>query len=213
MKNLIYRAIILSAFLLTIVNAKAQDEVSKISPENEIHKKEGKSEGIKQADGTLYGKDAIKNENVIKISDVAANPEKYNGQDITLQGTVADVCQKAGCWMVLTDGKNDIRIFTNHEFFLPKDSYDRNVILTGKFNIADVSEEDAKHYAEESNRARVKSSDIKGPQRWLTIDAAGIKILNDKDGNGGGESSKPKKNSKKKHHGKCTGKDCCKGKK
>jgi len=179
MKTNLIKLFLLSLFVLTFASVKAQEEVSNISPENEIHKKEGKADGIKQKDGILYGKDAIKNENVIEISDIVANPDKYKGQEVTLKGTVADVCQEAGCWMVLTDGRNDIRIFTNHEFFLPINSYDKKVILTGKFDIADVSEEDAKHYATESDRARVKPEDIKGPQKWMTIDAAGIKILNE----------------------------------
>ena len=216
MKANLIKLFLLCLFALTVTTVKAQEvskeEVPMISPENAIHKKEGKADGVQQKDGILYGKDAIKNENVIAISDVVANPEKYKGQEVTLKGTVADVCQKAGCWMVLTDGKNDIRIFTNHEFFLPINSYDKNVILTGKFDIANVSEEDAKHYATESDRARVKPEDIKGPQKWMTVDAAGIKILTDgKDGNGGGEKERPKKHSGKKHHKKC-GKDCCKKK-
>ncbi|CAN5537721.1 hypothetical protein BH10BAC5_BH10BAC5_05640 [soil metagenome] len=192
-------------FALFTANIQAQTD-NKISPENDVHKKEGKTPGIKQDDGMLYGKDQIKKDNTIEISEVAANPEKYKGQEITLKGTVGDVCQNAGCWMVLTDGKNDIRIFTNHDFFLPTNCFDKNVILSGKFDVADVSEEDARHYAEESDRARTKSIDIIGVQKWMVIDASGIKILDSKDGNGGGENSKPKKQKSKK---KCR-KDCCK---
>ncbi len=212
MRTNLFKLVLLSFFLLSIGIVKAQDDKSKISPENEVHKKEGKTDGIKQKDGILYGKNVIKKKKVIAISKVAANPEKYKGKQVTLKGTVADVCQKAGCWMVLTDGKNEIRILTNHEFFLPKDCFDKNVILTGKFDIVEVSEEDARHYADESDRAKIKGKDISGVQKWMTIDAEGVKILNESNGKGGGVNEKPKKHSKKKHK-KCSGKDCCKGEK
>jgi hypothetical protein len=101
----------------------------------------------------------------------------WNGKDVVVKGTVSEVCQEMGCWMTMSvDGKTT-RIKTGHEFFLPKDVAGREAIVSGKFKIAEISEEDARHYNDESPNPTVKSEDIVGPQKALEIEASGIVIM------------------------------------
>ena len=45
------------------------------------------------------------------------------GKVMRVEGTVADVCQKKGCWMVLSDGSRQIRVITkDHAFGIDTDS-------------------------------------------------------------------------------------------
>lgn len=58
---------------------------------------------------------------VVPIKDVLDAPANFVGKPLTVQGTVADVCQKAGCWMVLGDGARTLRVrMADHAFSVEK---------------------------------------------------------------------------------------------
>lgn len=38
---------------------------------------------------------------VTKISDIYANPDKFNGKRVQVQGPIVDVCAQMGCWLAL----------------------------------------------------------------------------------------------------------------
>ncbi|MCY7360650.1 MAG: DUF4920 domain-containing protein, partial [Ignavibacteria bacterium] len=81
-------------------------------------------------------------------------------------------------WMTMSDGTTKARVKTGHEFLLPKDVAGRDAIVIGTFKITEISEDDARHYNEETKNPIVKTEDITGPQKVYEIDAIGIKILN-----------------------------------
>src|SRR5205085_11096995 len=62
------------------------------------------------ADGTLYGEDITKDSKAVQINDIIANLDTYKDKNVVVEGTVAEVCQEMGCWLVLSDGSNNIRI-------------------------------------------------------------------------------------------------------
>ena len=142
----------------------------------------GKHEGYKVepkelADGTLYGGNIDATEQVLKISDIFANLEFYQNKKVVVEGTLSEVCQEMGCWTVLTDGTNDIRAMTLHKYFLPKDLQNGiKVVVEGEFETKEITEEQAKHFAEESGN-KTKAEKIKGPQKMYRIKASGIKVL------------------------------------
>jgi len=47
-------------------------------------------------------------------------------------------------------------------------------VVQGEFELKEITEEQAKHFAEESGKS---TENIKGPQKLYRIKAAGIKIL------------------------------------
>ena len=48
-----------------------------------------------------------------------------------------------------------------------EDAAGQNVIVIGTFKITEISEEDARHYAEETKNPAVKPEDIKGNQKLM----------------------------------------------
>ena len=40
-----------------------------------------------------------------RVSDIYANPEKYNGKRVQVQGPNVDVCAQMGCWLALGSDK------------------------------------------------------------------------------------------------------------
>ena len=98
-----------------------------------------------------------------------------HGIDVILTGTILDVCQKKGCWIVVSDGTSQMRVtFRDYSFFLPTDSFNRTVIIRGVVTVETIDEETAKHYAEESKGEDPDAID--GPQRVVTMVAGGVLV-------------------------------------
>lgn len=166
----ILRYFLSSLIFAFALNIPAQDDPGK----NEEYKVESKE----LADGTLYGNDIDATSPVLKISDIFANLDSYQNKNVVVEGILSEVCQEMGCWTVVTDGTNDIRAMTLHKYFLNKDiPGGSKVQIAGEFEVKEITEEQAKHFAEESKNPKVKPEDIKGPQKMYRIKATGIKLL------------------------------------
>ncbi len=133
--------------------------------------------GIKMPDGILYGKDYDGGMTIIEFSDLMKNSTDNNDKVVIVKGNVSEVCQEMGCWMIMSEGSNTVRIKTMHEFFLPKDIAGREAVVIGKFKMTEITEEMARHYNEESKNPTIKTENIKGPQKVYEMEAMGIKIL------------------------------------
>ena len=112
----------------------------------------------------------------VVLKDVIADVDKYSGKAVKVEGKVEGVCQERGCWLVVRDGKSEMRVtFKDYSFFVPKDSAGKRVTLEGLVVKKTISEDHAKHYAEESG-GKVDPSTIKGPQDVITMVATGVSI-------------------------------------
>ena len=71
--------------------------------------------------------------------------------DFKVRGTIEEVCQMKGCWMTLRNEQGaNIRVtFKDYGFFVPKDISGSEVIIEGVANKEVISEDMAKHYAED----------------------------------------------------------------
>lgn len=139
-----------------------------------------------KTDGKLYGEAPKSSATVVAFADLMAAPENFDGKEVVVKGNVNDVCQAEGCWLVLGDGKKEVLVKTLHVFVVPKDSYDNAAEVNGVFKIKEISEEQARHLNDESKNSKIKSEDIKGPQKTFLIEASGIK-LSKGDGKSGAE--------------------------
>ncbi len=128
------------------------------------------------ADGTLYGADINAEQKVLTVTDIFADLKGFEGKTVVVQGDMSEICRSGGCWTIVTDGKNNIRAMTLHKFILPKemDITNKKVVIEGEFATKEITEEQAKHFAEESGK---DPNEIKGPQTMYRIKATGIKIL------------------------------------
>ena len=113
---------------------------------------------------------------ILTVSSVMTD-SALHGTPVTITGTIADVCQKKGCWMVVSDGTSQMRItFKDYGFFVPSDSQNRTVMIRGVVTVEEIPEGLAKHYAEESKGEDPDA--ISGPQRVITMVATGVRIVN-----------------------------------
>lgn len=169
MKNLLKRVSLSAITIILISTASFAQDHDKSSAMEPV--------GTATADGMLYGKDFDPGLKTMDYGDLLKSADENNDKVILVKGTVSEVCQSMGCWMVMSDGSKSVRATTSHEFFLPKDIAGKEAVIYGKFKITEISEEDAKHYNEESKNP-VSNESIVGPQKVMEIEAIGIKILN-----------------------------------
>ncbi len=161
-------------FLLTVVGVFmlvnigiAQDEVIRLSEPVET----GESYEVF---GNTFNSDA----KPLSLTELIEQSEKLEGEKVIADGTVKQVCQKKGCFFMLSDGENQARItFKDYSFFIPTNSAGKYVKIAGTFNVKELSEEKAKHYAEDAGEDPEK---VKGPQKEYSLVATSVKIVDEK---------------------------------
>jgi hypothetical protein len=93
------------------------------------------------------------------ISALESKPADYVGKTVQVKGKVAEVCEKAGCWMNLVDAKSTakVRIKVNDgDIVFPKEAVGRLAVAEGTFVKIEMTKEQLtaqlKHEAEENNK-------------------------------------------------------------
>lgn len=111
------------------------------------------------------------------LARVVAEPKAFEGRAVRVDARIDDVCRKKGCWMVITDGEREVRVrFKDYGFFVPRDASGRRVIVQGEVKAEEISEEVARHYAEEGGQPE-RAAEIHGPQQVVSLIATGVEVL------------------------------------
>ncbi|HET8866419.1 MAG TPA: DUF4920 domain-containing protein, partial [Gracilimonas sp.] len=108
------------------------------------------------------------------LMSVIEKADELSGKELTIETEIAQVCEKKGCFFVANDGAFSARItFKDYGFFIPTDSKGKTVKLIGVFNVKELTEDQAKHYAEDAGE---DPDMVKGPQKEYSIVATSVKI-------------------------------------
>ncbi|TDR18491.1 DUF4920 domain-containing protein [Marinicella litoralis] len=99
--------------------------------------------------------------NKVTVATALGQPNEYTTSNHVITGNVTRVCQKKGCWMILTEGDDFARVdFNDHSFLIPKDSKGRAEVY-GRLVEKELSEQERAHYASEgSGQLPAKSYEI-----------------------------------------------------
>lgn len=160
MKNLFFTLAIV--LVSTLVSAQTYTEVIRLSePVQETEKFEVFGENID-----------VKSLKTLSLSEIIEG--KSEDSQVILKTSVAEVCAKKGCFFVAQDGDYSARItFKDYSFFIPTDSQGKEVVLIGEFSVKTLSEEKAKHYAEDAGK---DPEAIKGEQKEYSIVATSVVV-------------------------------------
>jgi len=117
------------------------------------------------------------------IADLLAKPARFVGRSVQVKGNITDVCQKMGCWMMLSDAATgaSIRVkVQDGEIVFPKDSVGKKAVAEGSFEQLKLTRaqavERARHEAEEKGR-KFDPASVKGPLTIYQIQGTGAVIL------------------------------------
>lgn len=114
----------------------------------------------------------------LPLDSLIAAAAVYDGQRVTTAGTIRQVCQKKGCFFMLDAGPGipPARItFQDYSFFIPTNTAGARVALHGTFRVKTLTEEEARHYAEDTG---ADLQQVDGPQREYRLVAAAVRIYN-----------------------------------
>jgi hypothetical protein len=128
-----------------------------------------------------FGKELTLNEKT-KISDVIADPEKYNGKRIQIEGAVVGVCEKRGCWINVAGDKEGEKLRFKVEdgvIVFPMEIKGKTAAAEGVLNVITYSEEDqiaaGKKEAEEHGTT-FDPSTVKGPKTVIQLNGEGAVV-------------------------------------
>lgn len=87
----------------------------------------------------------------LTAAELLSTPEKYVDQNILVEGKIADVCQKAGCWMVITDDNTTMRVLMkDHGFAVDKGGTGATCRVEGTVTAREIDPEFVAHLESES---------------------------------------------------------------
>jgi len=129
-----------------------------------------------------YGAEATIETAPIKASDFLADPATHVDKTILVEGTVADVCQKKGCWMVLAEGDKSIRVLTkDHGFAVAMDSTGQTCRIEGVVKAKEIKADEVAHFESESaNKDLIPEKKVKGKMTYELV-ASSVQILRPED--------------------------------
>lgn len=117
-----------------------------------------------------------------KISDILANPEKYNGKKVLVEGPITDVCKKRGCWIRLGSDKEFQTMTFKVEdgvIVFPMDVKGKTALAEGVVSVVTTSVEDqiaeGKKHAKETGEEFDPAS-VKGPKTVIQIKGEGAVV-------------------------------------
>lgn len=133
------------------------------------------------ADKNKYGTELTLKQKT-KISDILANPEKYDGKKVQVEGAIVGVCEKRGCWIKISGEKEfeSIRFKVDDGVIVfPMEIKGRNVVAEGVVSVTTMSKEQlieqGKKHAKETGEEFDPAS-VTGPQTTVMLKGEGAVV-------------------------------------
>ena len=97
-----------------------------------------------------YG-EAFTVKETLAASKLLANPAGFDGKTVLVEGRVADVCSKMGCWMVVAHEDQTMRVrMKDHAFFVDKQGKGNDCRIEGVVVALKVDPKTVAHFESES---------------------------------------------------------------
>lgn len=129
---------------------------------------------------------AAENFGKLTLAETSAKPLKTvltefkdgSSSPVLVQGTVKKVCEKEGCWMVLEDQGESVRVFfKGHSFFVTKKIKDKAALAEGILHKKVRTIAEQKHLLEDAGESAKTIAAVKEDKVFFELEATGIKAL------------------------------------
>lgn len=112
----------------------------------------------------------------LTTSELLARADELEGQAVRIEDQAAEVCLRKGCWLLLREGEEEVRItFKDYAFFVPLDCAGQRVRVEGVLTIKESSAGEVRHYLEDAGKFD-EAAKVTQPRRALKLVATGIAI-------------------------------------
>lgn len=128
-----------------------------------------------------YGK-AFKQETALSPARVQwLLKDKQQVNNVQLNGYIAEVCQKEGCWLKLSGAPGstaDVILvkMKDHAFVLPKDIAGKQAMVQGNIVKKTQSVADQKHYLEDAGAGQAEIDAVTTPKEVYEMQATGVTV-------------------------------------
>lgn len=119
----------------------------------------------------------ITSDGAMSMADMEAALGDMDSLPVKVKGEVAEVCQKAGCWITLERENGEMmRVKTMDQFFLPKNCSGRLAIVEGLVRKVTTPIEELQHYAKDAGKSDEEIAAISEDKQSIEMIASGIII-------------------------------------
>ncbi len=120
----------------------------------------------------------VADEQVITAQALLADPEAFTGT-VRVEGRVADVCQQAGCWMVIAHEEQVMRVLMkDHGFSVAKDGKGQTCQVEGVVQVTEIDAKTVEHLEGESENPEVMpEKGMEAGQKLYQFEASGVRYL------------------------------------
>jgi hypothetical protein len=125
-----------------------------------------------------FGKLTLAENSARPLKSALADYKEGSKQPILVKGTVKKVCEKEGCWMVLEDQGEQLRVFfKDHSFFVTQKIKDKPALAEGILHKKVRSVAQQKHLLEDAGESARTIAAVKEDKVFFELEATGIKAL------------------------------------
>ena len=114
----------------------------------------------------------------VSLAKVLADPSKYAGKTVRVEGVIVRSCKMAVCWAELAPGANSksVRVkMKDHAFFIPLQSAGFKAKAQGVFMVKTLTKKQVDHMIEEDG-AKFENRNPDGTVTEISFEAAGIEL-------------------------------------
>ncbi len=130
------------------------------------------------AQAEVYGKFLNEKEKPISLPKLIADHKTPGDKIVMTEGTVKEVCEKEGCWMVLDSSGESVRVFfKGHSFMVGKNLIGKKVKTEGVLMKKTQSVAEQKHYLEDAGAPKAQIEKIVAPKDSFTLEATAVATL------------------------------------
>ncbi|MFT3744979.1 MAG: DUF4920 domain-containing protein [Pyrinomonadaceae bacterium] len=167
------KIVILASLILTLsLGALAQEKMEKAKPTDK-----DKTESIPTSSYMKRGA-ALGASQKVSLAKVLADPAKFSGKTVRVEGVIVRSCKAEGCWAELAPSKTGktVRVkMKDHAFFIPLDAAGSMARAEGVFTVKTLSKEEVDHMIKDDG-AKFPSRNADGSVSEVSFEATGIEL-------------------------------------
>ncbi len=129
------------------------------------------------AEYEYFGDSTLTAEDAIPSTELLAYMDGRDSVEAKVIGSIAEVCQKKGCWMsVEIDNGESMHVSYNYEFLLPKNAAGHEMVMKGYAFFDTIPVSHLQHLAEDAGKSEEEIAAITESKPTLSFLATGVMI-------------------------------------
>jgi hypothetical protein len=161
------------AVLALLVGCASEAPPAEAPAPSEGHAAEAPAAAATAEAGPQHFGEAFTVQETLPAKTLLADPSAHVGKTVRVEGRIADVCQKKGCWLVLTDEEKNLRVtMKDHAFGVDMGSAGATAVIEGTLVEKANDPEEAAHYASESKNPDAMPEKSAGEKKFELVATA-----------------------------------------